>query len=122
MAKMPESGLEKRLANLRPYQHGENGHTRKAAERARLESEIFAELGGSLSAADAMLVTRAVELLIARPKSHTDAVRAANTANRILRTLRAKYAAEQTVPSPIPYPLETARQLLERITQADGHD
>ena len=90
-------------------------YRRGVAARAALKAEITAELGGSLSAADAMLVTRAVELLIARPKSHTDAVRAANTANRILRTLRAKYAAEQTVPSPIPYPLETARQLLERL-------
>jgi len=90
-------------------------YRRGVAARAALKAEITAELGGSLSAADAMLVTRAVELLVVRPKSHTDAVRAANTANRILRTLRAKYAAEQTAPSPIPYPLETARELLERL-------
>jgi hypothetical protein len=50
------------------------------------------------------LLPRAVELLIVRPKSHTDAVRATNAANRILRTLRAKYAAEQTMPLPAPYP------------------
>src|SRR6516165_7346771 len=92
-------------------------YRRGVAARAALKAEIIAELGGSLSAADAMLVTRAVELLVVRPKSHTDAVRAANTANRILRTLRAKYAAEQTVPSPIPYPLETARELLERLSK-----
>ena len=90
------------------YRHG-------VAVRAALKAEISAELGGSLSAADAMLVMRAVELLVVRPKSHTDAVRAANTANRILRTLRAKYAVEQTVPSPIPYPLETARELLDKL-------
>src|SRR6516164_6429349 len=94
---MQADGLAKRQANLVPYKYkpGENHHTRKAAERLQLESEIIAELGGSLAAADAILLTRAVELLIVRPKSHTDAVRAANTANRILRTLRAKYAAEQ---------------------------
>ena len=90
------------------YRHG-------VAVRAALKAEISAELGGSLSAADAMLVTRAVELLVVRPKSHTDAVRSANTANRILRTLRAKYVAEQTMPPPAPYPLETARELLERL-------
>jgi hypothetical protein len=108
-------GLERRLQNLRPYAPGKNFHTRKATERARLEGEIVAELGGSLSTADAILLTRAVELLIVRPKSHTDAVRATNTANRILRTLRAKYVAEQTTPLPAPYPLETARELLERL-------
>jgi hypothetical protein len=83
-------------------------YRRGVAARAALKAEISAELGGSLSAADAILVTRAVELLVVRPKSHTDAVRAANKANRILRTLRAKYAVEQTKPSPAPYPLETA--------------
>jgi len=114
---MQANGLAKRQANLVPYKYqpGENHHTRKAAERARLESEITAELGGSLSTADAILLTRAVELLIVRPKSHTDAVRATNTANRILRVLRAKYAAGQTTPLPAPYPLETARELLERL-------
>jgi hypothetical protein len=90
-------------------------YRRGVATKAALKAEIIAELGGSLSAADAILVTRAVELLVVRPKSHTDAVRAANTANRILRTLRAKYAAEQTMPLPAPYSLESARELLERL-------
>jgi hypothetical protein len=110
---MSTSGLAKRMANLEPhrFQPGENYHMRKA-ERSRLQAEITAELGGSLSTADAILLTRAVELLIVRPKSHTDAVRAANTANRILRALRAKYVA---TPLPAPYPLETARELLERL-------
>jgi hypothetical protein len=90
-------------------------YRRGVAARAALKAEITAELGGSLSTADAILLTRAVELLIVRPKSHTDAVRATNTANRILRTLRAKYAAEQIAPLPAPYPLETARELLERL-------
>jgi hypothetical protein len=89
-------------------------YRRGVAARAALKAEITAELGGNLSTADAILLTRVVELLIVRPKSHTDAVRATNTANRILRVLRAKYAAEQTT-SPAPYPLETARELLERL-------
>src|SRR6516165_1849886 len=94
---------------------GNKAYRRGVAARAALKAEITAELGGSLSAADEILLTRVVELLIVRPKSHTDAVRAANTANRILRTLRAKYAAEQTVPLPAPYSLESARELLERL-------
>jgi hypothetical protein len=95
---------------------GNKAYHRGIAARAALKAEITAELGGNLSTADAILLTRAVELLIVRPKSHTDAVRATNTANRILRVLRAKYAdqgANGTLPAP--YPLETARELLERL-------
>src|SRR6516162_1176786 len=88
------------------YRHG-------VAVRAALKAEISAELGGSLSAADAVLLTRAVELLVVRPKSHTDAVRSANTANRILRTLRAKYAVKQGVT--LSHPLISARQLLDQL-------
>jgi hypothetical protein len=90
-------------------------YRRGVAAKAALKAEITAELGGNLSGADAIFLTRAVEMLAVRPKSHTDAVRATNTANRILRTLRAKYAAEQTAPLSAPYPLETARELLERL-------
>ena len=90
-------------------------YRRGVAARAALKAEITVELGGNLSTADAILLTRAVELLIVRPKSHTDAVRATNAANRILRILRTKYAAEQTTSLPAPYPLETARELLERL-------
>jgi hypothetical protein len=88
---------------------------RSVARKAALRAEITAELGGNLSIADAILLTRAVELLAVRPQTHTDAVRAANAANRILRTLRAKYAAGQITP---PHPLMTAREMLERL----GHD
>ena len=67
---MQVDGLEKRLANLRPYQRGENGHTRKAVERARLESEIIAELGADLTASDRLELRHAVELLMRRPRDH----------------------------------------------------
>jgi hypothetical protein len=90
-------------------------YRRGVAAKAALKTEITVELGGNLSTADAKLLTRAVELLIVRPKSHTDAVRATDTANRILRVLRAKYAAEPRKLAPAPYPLETARELLERL-------
>jgi hypothetical protein len=88
---------------------------RSVARKAALKAEITAELGGNLSAADAILLTRAVELLAVRPQSHTDAVRATNTANRILRALRAKYAAGQITP---PHSLMTARQMLEVLEKA----
>jgi len=90
---------------------GNKAYRRGVVARAALKAEITAELGGSLSTADAILLTRAVELLTVRPKSHTDAVRAANTAYRILRALRAKYAA--TPPPQLP----TARELLDRLSK-----
>ena len=92
-----------------------DAYRRGVVRRATLRAEITAELGGNLSTADAILLTRAVDLLAGRPKSHTDAVRATNTANRILRTSRAKYAAKQAT---LPHPLMTAREMLERL----GHD
>jgi hypothetical protein len=87
---MHVSGLEKRLANLRPYRRGENGHTRKAAERAQLESEIIAELGANLTATDRLELRHAVELLTRRPRSHVDAVRCSNAGSRIIAKVRAR--------------------------------
>ena len=78
---------------------GNKAYRRGVAAKAALKAEITAELGGSLSATDEILLTRAVELLIVRPKSRTDAVRATNTANRILQTLRVKYQRDEYVPS-----------------------
>jgi len=74
-------------------------YRRGVALKAALKAEITAELGGNLSTADEILLARAVELLVVRPKSHTDAVRATNTANRVLRTLRAKYRRDEYVPT-----------------------
>ena len=78
---------------------GNKAYRRGVAAKAALKAEITAELGGNLSAADEILLTRAVELLIVRPKSRTDAVRATNTANRVLRALRAKYRRVEYVPT-----------------------
>jgi len=89
-----------------------DAYRRGVAARAALKAELIAELGGNVSTADAILLTRIVELLVVRPKSHTDAVRAANTVNRILRVLRVKYAAGQITAG---HPLMTARELLDRL-------
>jgi hypothetical protein len=78
---------------------GNDAYRRGVAAKAALKAKIAAELGGNLSATDEILLTRAVELLIIRPKSRTDAVRAINTANRILQSLRAKYQSDEIVPS-----------------------
>ena len=111
---MPVNGLEKRLANLRPYQPGENGYTRKAAERARLESEIIAELGTDLTASDRLELRHAVELLTRRPRDHVDAVRCSNAGSRIIAKVRTRIKQREANKLPSA-PLETARAMLERL-------
>src|SRR5215472_2107653 len=54
-ARMQVSGLEKRLANLRPYKPGQNRHTRKAERIAAKLEELRREFfpAGGESAVDA---------------------------------------------------------------------
>ena len=111
---MQESGLEKRLENLRPYQPGENHYTRKAAERAQLESEIIAELGADLTATDRVELRHAVDLLTRRPSNHVDAVRCSNAGSRIIAKVRARIKQREGN-KPLQAPLETARAMLERL-------
>jgi hypothetical protein len=68
-------------------------------KRAATEAEIAGELGGDLTAADRMLLHRAVELLTRKSRSHTDAVRLVNAGSRIINQLRAKYAKDEITPS-----------------------
>ena len=76
-----------------------DAYRRGVAAKAALKAEIIAELGGDLSTADEILLTRAVELLVRRQNSRNDAVRATNTANRILRALRARYWQKKLAPT-----------------------
>jgi hypothetical protein len=112
---MPASGLERRLANLVPYQRGENGHIRKAVERARLESEIIAELGADLTASDRLELSHAVELLTRRPRNHVDAVRCSNAGSRIIAKVRARIKQRPPRPLGAADAARAARELLERL-------
>ena len=116
---MQESGLEKRLVNLRPYQAGENHHTRKAAERARLESEIIAELGADLTASDRLELRHAIELLTRRPRDHVDAVRCSNAGSRIIAKVRARIKQREANKPPRGDAVETARAMLDRLERGD---
>jgi hypothetical protein len=94
---------EQRRPRGRPFPKGQSGNpggSRLIIERrAKMEAEIAHELGDDLSATDRILLSRAVELLTRRTRSHTDSVRGLNTAHRILQSLRAKYQAEEIAPS-----------------------
>jgi hypothetical protein len=58
----------------------------------------------------------AVELLTRRPRDHVDAVRCSNAGSRIIAKVRTRIKQrEDNKPPPVPYPLETARELLERL-------
>jgi hypothetical protein len=120
-SKIQVSGLEKRLANLTPYKPGENHHTRKAAERARLESEIIAELGADLTASDRLELRHAVELLTRRPRDHVDAVRCSNAGSRIIAKVRTriKQRAPAAAESGHSDAAKTAKELLERLRKGD---
>jgi hypothetical protein len=113
------NGLEKRLANLRPYQRGENGHTRKAAERAQLESEIIAELGADLTVSDRLELRHAVELLTRRPRDHVDAVRCSNAGSRIIAKVRMRIKQRENNKPPRGDAVETAKELLARLRKGD---
>ena len=96
------------------YNPGFNTRTTKAAERAQLESEFIAELGADLTATDRVELRHAVDLLTRRPDNHVDAVRCANAGSRIIAKVRTRIKQrEGTKPSQAP--LETARELLERL-------
>ena len=79
----------------RPFPRGVSGNPLgyrvHEAKALQLRAEIARELG-DLMAGDEILLARAVELLVSRPRSRNDGIRAINTAHRILRTLRAKYS------------------------------
>jgi hypothetical protein len=94
---------EQRRSRGRPFVKGVSGNPNGSRliieRRGRMEAEIAADLGGNLSAVDRVLLSRGVELLTRKPRSHTDAVRLVNAATRIIDKLRAKYQSEEIVPS-----------------------
>jgi hypothetical protein len=96
------------------YNPGFNTRTTKAAERAQLESEIIAELGADLTATDRVELRHAVDLLTRRPRDHVDAVRCSNAGSRIIAKVRARIKQREDN-KPSQAPLETARQLIERL-------
>jgi hypothetical protein len=56
--------------------------------------------GGELSPADRILVAKAVDLLMAKPRSHNDRVRAINAADRILQRIRDRRAPKRAPSDP----------------------
>src|SRR5215831_10600967 len=118
---MSANGLAKRMANLEPhrYQPGENGHIRKSAERARLESEIIAELGADLTPSDRLELRHAIELLTRRPRDHVDAVRCSNAGSRIIAKVRARIKQREATKPQRGDAVETARAMLDRLERGD---
>ena len=96
------------------YNPGFNTRTTKAAERAQLESELLAELGVDLTASDRLELRHAVDLLTRRPRDHVDAVRCSNAGSRIIAKVRARIK-QRVANKPLQAPLESARQLIERL-------
>jgi hypothetical protein len=91
--KMIMSGIERRTQFLEPFKPGECGKQRRSKRFIELRVALLAELGGDLGAIDSALVDQAVNLLVKAERvgvSIDQAIRATNTAGRILAQLRHK--------------------------------
>src|SRR5262249_751462 len=83
----------------RPFPKGVSGNPRGSRviieRRAAIEADLVGDMGGDISAADRVLLSRGVELLTRKPRSHTDAVRLVNAGTRIIDKLHSKYAKRE---------------------------
>src|SRR5262249_44918986 len=108
--------LEKRLANLVPMKPGQNRHTTKrdriAAKLEELRREFFP--AGGESAIDASRLRLAAQhyIIAETARDPTVSVRSTRTAEYHLNKLRPPPAPR---PLAAQVPVETARQLLERL-------
>ena len=109
---MQAGSLEKRLANLRPYKPGQNWHTTKRKRIAAKLSELTAEYfpGGGASVMDGNRLKLAAAHYVDADLCRNPVVR--QRATRCAEYLLAKLTRP---PPPAQAPLETARQLIERL-------
>ena len=116
---MQMDGLVKRQANLTSFKPGENRYTRKADRVAAKAAVLRAEYdpsGKGLSPIDEnRLCLAAKHLVIAETcNDPTECVRSTRTAEYLLAKLLRSSAARSA-----PASLETARELLDRLTEGD---
>ena len=116
---MLESGLEKRLVNLRPYKPGQNRHTTKRDRIAAKLDELTAEYfpAGGMTVMDNNRLRLAAAHYIDAETCRDPVIRqrATRTAEYLLSKLKPPAA-----PPPAPA-LETARAMLDRL-EANSHD
>ena len=73
---------------------------RRAALVANIKRDLERDVG-ALTATDRVLIGRAADLLLARPRSHTERVRSTNAATRIIERIRdRRHAAKQQPTDP----------------------
>ena len=115
---MLESGLEKRLVNLRPYKPGLNRHTTKrdrvAAKLDELTAEYFPNGGYSVMDANHLKLAAAHYIDADLCRDPVIRQRATRCAEYLLSKL--KPPAPRSAPA-----LETARAMLDRL-EANSHD
>jgi hypothetical protein len=80
------------------FRSGNTAWLRKQAAKRKMVAELQRELG-RISTADHALLVRAVDLLHSKPRSPNDQTRALNVADRLLRSLRQKYAKPERLPT-----------------------
>jgi hypothetical protein len=96
---MRVSGLEKRLANLRPYQPGQNRHTTRReridARLAELVAEYFPNGGYSVMDAHRLKLAAMHYIIAETARDPTVSVRSTRTAEYLLAKLRPTSAPRQ---------------------------
>jgi hypothetical protein len=84
-----------------PYPNGRESVAQRRARHAAMMADIERDIGGDLSPADRILVAKAVDLLMAKPRLHNDRVRAINAADRILQRIRERRAPKRMPADPL---------------------
>jgi hypothetical protein len=79
---------------------GKESLAQRRARHAAMMDDIERDIGGELSPADRILVSKAVDLLMAKPRLHNDRVRAINAADRILQRIRERRAPKRAPADP----------------------
>ena len=90
---------DRRLQNLQLWRKGTSpnpGGLQRGKRYTELHGKLLAELGGNLTAIEAVLLDKAVTLLLRRTKNNADVVKLTSEARRILNRLRADCAAKTT--------------------------
>jgi hypothetical protein len=99
-----QTGRQRRKGGNPSWRKGVSGNPegarltieRHAALLRDLTHDLERDLGAVLTVTDRVLIERAAHLLLARPRSHNDRVRAANTADRIIQRVRERHNARRS--------------------------
>jgi hypothetical protein len=120
---MQVDGLVKRQANLTPFKPGENRHTRKAerlaAKLEELRQAFFPNGGFDIMDANRLKLAAMHYITAETCRDAVVAQRATRCAEYLLSKLKPPAAPRSPAADRVVQPLETARELLERLSKSN---